>query len=97
MSTKPKQPVAVWTRRKGEPYVLFGKYLDGNSPYGDSGKTISEFIAEHGGAPVNSFLIEDGPHIERLEALFDKMERAGVIMLMADESASGTTLIADDL
>ena len=80
--SEPLRPVAIFTQRNGQPYVLFGRNVGGDSPYGVSGQTFGEFAAEHGSAPVQTFVIEDGPHIAVWEALFDDMERAGVVMLI---------------
>ena len=78
-------PVAIVTLRDGEPNVLFGKSLHGDTLYADSGKTMLEIIDERGGARVQTFVIEDGPHIAKWEALLDRMERAGVKMEIEED------------
>jgi hypothetical protein len=79
-----RRPVAVYTSRKGKPFVLFGKHYDGDTPYGDTGKTFND-VAGDAACSVQTFFIQDGPHIADMADLFDTMERAGVVMLTKDE------------
>jgi hypothetical protein len=80
----PVRPVAIYTLRNGEPYVLFGAHLGAASPHGDSGMTFAEVTALDGSAPVTMFEVEDGPDIAKWEKLFSEMEREGVTMLVPD-------------
>jgi hypothetical protein len=75
------KPVAICTTRNGQPYVVFGAHLDGNSRYGTSGKTFAEVVADRGEAEVQVYLVEDGPDLAKWEALFEQMERDGVTMV----------------
>ena len=88
MATTVRRPVAILTTRNGQPYVLFGKHIGGDSPYGLSGKTVSEVIEEHGNAPFQIYQIDDGPHIAKWQKLFDQMERDGVVMLATDPDSN---------
>lgn len=77
-----RQPVTIYTLRNGNPWVMFGKHYGGDTPYADTGRTFIEQIAMHGSADVAAFTIEDGPQIDAMTAMFDRMEKEGVVMMI---------------